>query len=185
MSLNLVIDLDGTLAEWETGTGDDGGGPGGGFGVGGWIEGQRPGEPGAKEMLTSFLEEGHEVVVHSCRATWADGGGWQAIAKFLYHGGFAPYLVNEHDQWERVVCIPHRSNGPQLPQGAPWIGVDELAFPPGMKMPKVGIWTGIGKPRGHYYIDDRAIEFTGSWSEVADRINERHALWVAGQSGGS
>ena len=34
----------------------------------------------------------------------------------------------------------------------------------------VEIHTTHGKPTGHYYIDDRAIEFTGSWEPVIERV---------------
>lgn len=34
----------------------------------------------------------------------------------------------------------------------------------------IEIHTTHGKPTGHYYIDDRAVEFKGSWEEVLDKI---------------
>lgn len=35
---------------------------------------------------------------------------------------------------------------------------------------EVEIHTTHGKPTGHYYIDDRAVEFKGSWEDVLDRV---------------
>lgn len=50
----LAIDFDSTLVEWDS---------------------NKPGEwlPGAREALDSFLNQGFEIIIHSCRPLWYDG----------------------------------------------------------------------------------------------------------------
>jgi hypothetical protein len=126
--LNFAVDLDGTLAEWDEDH----------FVCGTW-------KPGAQEALRTILTVPtpgeNRVIVHSCRATWAAGGGTRAVEQFILNGGFVPILV---DQANQETWVSAREVG----------DVIEL---------RVGIWVGRGKPIAHWYVDDRAIEFKGNW----------------------
>lgn len=147
----LAIDLDGTLAEWESARAED---PAANRVVGQWVE-------GAQDALWKLREAGHVVVVHTCRATWTAGGGLKAVATFLRSGGFVPFAVEYQDgdrdhfveEWRWImpdgdidvsVCEPNPSLG---------------------DVRNVGIWFGRGKPVAHHYIDDRALRFL-SWPSM-------------------
>lgn len=127
--MNLAIDLDGTLADW----GDNH------AACGEWQE-------GAKEALRGLLDGGDKVIVHSCRATWAAGGGRQEIARFLGSGGFRPVFS------------------------------DVFAWADTLDPGEVGIWVGEGKPVAHWYIDDRAIEHRGNWFETLQRLRVKSLM---------
>ncbi len=139
--MNIAIDLDGTIAEWEKGVDYSSSGNK----IGKWI-------PGAKEAIDSFLEKGYGVIIHSCRATWKEGGGIESICNFLITGGYAPAVI-------------HDSNGEM---SITFEGVDDITKDFNKQF--VMVWAGEGKPIASYYIDDRAIEFKGNWQEIVERI---------------
>lgn len=122
----LAIDLDGTLAAWGDDTSH----------CGEWMD-------GAQAALQQLLDNGDWVIVHSCRATWEEGGGASEIARFLVSGGFKPVACDRR-YWQ-----------------------EELD--PG----EVGIWVGTGKPIAQWYIDDRGIEHRGIWVETLLRLRLR------------
>jgi hypothetical protein len=122
----LAVDLDNTLSE------------GGAEGVGAWL-------PGAQEALHQALEAGAEVLVHTCRTGWLNGGGVAAVEEFLRSGGFAPCLVDTEDRGGNQVQVWAEAKGPGR---------------------RVGIWVGRGKPIAQAYVDDRGVAFNGSWAEV-------------------
>lgn len=124
--MNVAIDLDGTLAAWDADH----------TVCGAWL-------PGAREAIEELLAQGNNVVVHTCRATWEEGGGLKSVAEFLRSGGFAP-------------CKVVTSGGRAI-----WFDLDER--PEDGPHNRVGIWVGHGKPIAHWYIDDRAISFRGNW----------------------
>lgn len=128
--LNYAIDLDGCLAEWA---------PSDGFyaACGAWVE-------DAQEALRELLADRDTgtVLVHTCRATWPAGGGWHAVAEFLWSGGFRVAIVTEDE--------PDGTDSKTI-----WTLVDS-ALPDG---PTIGIWLGRGKPVAHVYIDDRVVRF--------------------------
>jgi hypothetical protein len=126
----LAVDLDNTLAE------------GGDEGVGPW-------KPGAVEALHEVLDAGGEVLVHTCRTGWGNGGGVAAVEEFLRSGGFAPCLVDTADR-----------GGSQV----------QVWAEPGEPGRRVGIWVGRGKPIAQAYIDDRAVAFNGSWADVVAQL---------------
>jgi hypothetical protein len=134
--VNLAIDLDGTLAEWDNQFVPYGQTKG----TGGWLG-------GAREALEQLLEQGHRVVLHSCRATWEDGGGTEACEEFLRSGGFVPVRVVGQEMAE----------GPHVRDLAP-------------HERQVGVWVGVGKPVAHWYVDDRAVEFRGQWSVTLSQL---------------
>lgn len=129
--LNYAIDLDGCLATWERSEGYE-------QPAGGWVD-------GAQDALRAILSDPDTgtVVVHTCRATWPAGGGWQAVAEFLWSGGFRVAIVTEDDD----------------EAGTLWTLVEP---PDGGQpdAPTIGIWLGRGKPIAHVYIDDRTVQFT-------------------------
>jgi hydroxymethylpyrimidine pyrophosphatase-like HAD family hydrolase len=74
--VNVAIDLDGTLAEWS----------GDARQCGEWI-------PGAKEALRELIAQGHRPIIHTCRAHWEYGGGYEEIERFLDAAGFVSVLL--------------------------------------------------------------------------------------------
>jgi hypothetical protein len=157
--VNLAVDLDGVLAVWKKPDGyhemgdED---PRWRFGVGEWVE-------GARDALRQLMEGGHRVVVHTCRATWPDGGEWPAVADFLESGGFSLALVDTDDsqmvRWEPLV---RGAGGWERARAGEADGL-------------VGIWIGRGKPIAHVYLDDRALLFdaeAGGWPRVLGVIRE-------------
>jgi hypothetical protein len=101
--------------------------------------------PGAREALLEALDAGAEVLVHSCRTGWLNGGGVGAIEEFLRSGGFEPCLVDTEDRGGNQVQV--------------WSGAEDGGR-------RVGIWVGRGKPIAQAYVDDRAVPFAGSWADV-------------------
>jgi hypothetical protein len=123
--VNIAFDLDGTLAEWGHLPGR----------VGDWL-------PGAEKGITEMLRGGHRLLVHTCRATWAEGGGTMEVARFLLVAGFAPKLVLGREQ----APDPNHPGAVTFDQLRPELG-------------EVGIWVGVGKPIAHLYVDDRGLRF--------------------------
>jgi hypothetical protein len=151
--MSLAIDLDGTLANWLSDHAQ----------MGDW-------KPGARDAVQRLRDDGHKIIVHSCRSTWDAGGGVAAIARFLRAGGFIPFAVSvgprQNEEWRFV------SPGGHIKRAAETDGVV------GIDVRAIGIWVGKGKPIAHYYIDDRAIRFKGNWQETLDEIRtESGALW--------
>lgn len=133
--MNLAIDLDGTMAEWDNQFVPYGQKKG----CGGWLE-------GAREAMDELLRLGHHLILHTCRATWEDGGGTEACEEFLRSGGFVPVRV----VGQEMEAGPHvRDLHPELRE--------------------FGVWVGVGKPIAHWYIDDRGIGFR-SWAETLPMI---------------
>lgn len=146
-ALSLAIDLDGTLAHWASAD----------VFVGAWID-------GAQAALLAFRKADYKVVVQTCRATWAEGGGLKAVADFLRTGGFVPFAVSgvETDGWSQEVWRYVYPDGTvkQHDEVAPYLQDDRA----------VGVWVGLGKPVAHAYIDDRAVPFRPDegvgWTEL-------------------
>ena len=105
--------------------------------------------PGAQEALHAVLDAGAEVLVHSCRTGWGDGGGVGAVVEFVRAGGFEPCLVDTRDDGPSQVQVWAEPEGPGR---------------------RVGIWVGRGKPIAQAYIDDRAVRFEGSWADVLAQL---------------
>jgi hypothetical protein len=143
----IAIDADGTIFEW----GHEG------HLLGGWIE---DAEGSLRELLADD-SAGHpvEILVHSCRATWELGGGWQALADGLAAVGFRVYLDLGRDGDERVVqMVKGEADG---------------------EGPAVGIWMGRGKPIASAYVDDRAVPLIpelGGWKTAMPRVRELAGL---------
>lgn len=77
--MKIAIDLDGTLCQWKRG-------PGHGYEIGEWI-------PGAQDALHLLLASGHKIYIHTCRATWLEGGGYEGVREFFdRHGFHAPQV---------------------------------------------------------------------------------------------
>lgn len=137
----IALDLDGTVAHWE----------GNGLTAGGWRD-------GGEKFVRALLAIPHDrwptqVIVHSCRATWKAGGGWQSIAEFLAVGGFEPWLVETlslDDDALREVWVPLKRGEES------WVRVPELGggF---LGSLSVGIWHALGKPVASAYVDDRGV----------------------------
>jgi hypothetical protein len=156
--LNLAIDLDGTLAEWGSDHAR----------CGEWI-------PGAQDALRQLREQGHKIVVHTCRATWDAGGGIAEVARFLQSGGFVACAVsmaldehgNQQEDWRLIDDAGRVTNQDFLPATFEAKGIDAPPYPlkvPLQQVPEaIGIWSGQGKPIVHYYVDDRAITFRDNW----------------------
>lgn len=147
--MNVAIDLDGTLAEWPKG-------PmlpyGVKAGVGEWID-------GAEAALRELLRDGHRVVVHSCRTTWEDGGGTEAVLAFVGAGVWG----RGRDGWERpFLPVPIVGQEMAVPVetafGRAWHLADIRP-----ERGQVGVWVGVGKPIAHWYVDDRGLHFDGRW----------------------
>lgn len=77
--MNVAIDLDGTLSEWD----------GDARKCGSWI-------PGAKEFLREMIARGINPIVHTCRTHWEYGGGYEEVERFLDEAGFVSVLL-----WDR------------------------------------------------------------------------------------
>lgn len=105
----IAIDLDGTLTSWEKGISDQ---PNS---IGEWL-------PGAKDALDFFLAAGFDIIIHTCRATWAAGGGYQGVRSFFESEGYTePRVRVWHDLGKPVAqwyiddrAIEFRNNWPIL-----------------------------------------------------------------------
>lgn len=180
MSNNLVIDLDGTLARWRTG-GDE-------IQVGEW-------EDGARDALERLLLSDHRVTVASCRATWPEGGGVEAVLAFVRSGGFEAVPVvgvsefpvppghkrqNEPEPFRLVECDADGcTHGLVGGDPCPRCNSMGVLAKPG----EVGVWVGRGKPLAHWYIDDRALvygpEIGADWPMILAMIGAESAWAVA------
>lgn len=69
--MNVAIDLDGTLSEWD----------GDARTCGRWIA-------GGQQFLREMLARGIGPIIHTCRAHWAYGGGVDEVCRFLEEAGF-------------------------------------------------------------------------------------------------
>lgn len=138
----VAVDLDGTLAAHEAGVYD--------AEVGEWLR-------GARLVLRRLLEDGTLVIVHTCRATWADGGGTGAVIAFVEAGGFVPRFVVGQEVEHPELVVAH---------GRECFHASDLR--PAER--EVGIWVGVGKPIAHHYVDDRAVRFEGDWGETFLRL---------------
>jgi|SRR6266487_4119430 len=73
--MNIAIDLDNTLIDMDTCE---------------WLE-------GAQEFVSSCLETGLAVIIHTCRTNWKEGGGLTRVHEVLQKAGFTAELVT--DSW--------------------------------------------------------------------------------------
>lgn len=181
--MNIVIDLDGTLAEWNGGDERL---------CGKWIEGI-DGRIGARDALGLLLLNGHRCVVATCRATWAEGGGLAAVTEFLESGGFTAVPVVGRDE-----VITEGYHDPYLPNGvrhAEDLAPRRVVACPGgcahgmmgggvecetcrghgvqIEPGEVGVWVGRGKPIAHWYVDDRGVPFDTEllgWSRALEML---------------
>lgn len=186
MAVNIVIDLDGTLAEWNGGDERV---------CGKWIEGV-DGRIGAKDALALLLLSGHRCVVASCRATWVEGGGLPAVRRFLESGGFmsvpvigreellpnvvvagfAPTLpadTKHEDSLESRRFVPCSAKCANGLAGGGVVCATCRGHGVQVEPYQVGVWIGRGKPIAHWYVDDRGVPFdtelTG-WSRALEML---------------
>jgi hypothetical protein len=128
--MNIAIDLDGTIASWPKG--DD--------------DARNVGDPieGSLHAIRTFQDLGLRVIIHTCRATWEDGGGVPAVVDFFVKHGFLVAVVCGREEKE----FRH----------------GEYLVTPWDRMPEnvIGVWYGRAKPIAMYYIDDRAIHYSDS-----------------------